>query len=182
MPGSEAAEAGAAVLAGGSGGDGASGRLAKEAGSAEAAAAGSHSSAGVTPPKSSAADVAAPSPKSAAAKEKVEGGSAPERGERARRTVEGHSGGPGAAQLPDSRPGSQSSGSGEKLASTGGRAKASPGLSPGTGAPQSKPTAASAERPSPDAKSPPAVKSSQAGKGKDDATQTVTSSPSKVSV
>ncbi|XP_065503793.1 E3 ubiquitin-protein ligase RNF213 [Caloenas nicobarica] len=175
-PGSEAAEAGAAVLAGGSGGDGALGHLAKEAGSAEAAAEGSDSTAGVTPPRSSAA---APSPKSAAAKEKVGGGSAPECGERARRTVEGRSGGPGAAQLPDSRPGSQASGSGKKPASAGDRAKAAPGPSPGTGAPPSKPAAASAEHPSPDAKSPPADKGSQTEEGEDDATQKVMSSPSK---
>ncbi|KAK2528363.1 Rnf213 [Columba guinea] len=178
-PGSEAAEAGAAVLAGGSGGNGPLGPLAKEAGSAEAAAKGSHSSTDVTPTKSSAADTTAPSPESAAAKEKVGGGSAPERGERASGAGEGRGGGPGAAQLPDSAPGSQASGSSKKLASTGEREEAAPGPSPGAGAPQREPAAASAQHPRPDAEGPPAVKSSQAGKGKDSATQKVTSSPSK---
>lgn len=158
------------------------GPLAKEAGSAEAAAEGGHSSTDVTPTKSSAADTTAPSPESVAAKEKVGGGSAPERGERASGAGEGHGGGPGAAQLPDSALGSQASGSSKKLASTGEREEAAPGPSPGAGAPQREPAAASAQHPRPDAEGPPAVKSSQAGKGKDNATQKVTSSSSKVSV
>uniref|UniRef100_A0A663EII0 RING-type E3 ubiquitin transferase n=1 Tax=Aquila chrysaetos chrysaetos TaxID=223781 RepID=A0A663EII0_AQUCH len=173
--GSEVAQAGADVLAGDSGGacesDGALGHLGKEAGSLEAVAEGSHSSVDVmTPPKqSSTANVAAPPPPSSAApEEKVGGESTTVCGETVRRNVEGGSCSPGAGQLPETRPDSQSSGSSKKLASTGERVSISSGLSPGTGAPKTKPATPRAEDRSQGAKTPPVVKSSQVGKDKQD--------------
>lgn len=101
-PGSEVAKPGADLLAGDSGGtresDRALGHLGREAGSLEAVAEGSHSSVDVmTPPKqSSARNVAAPSPSSAAPKKAAEGGSTTECGEAVRSNVEGGSRGPDA--------------------------------------------------------------------------------------
>ncbi|XP_075025423.1 E3 ubiquitin-protein ligase RNF213 isoform X2 [Calonectris borealis] len=184
-PGSEVAKLGADVLAGDSGGahksDRVLGYLGKEAGSLEAVAEGSHSSVDVmTPPKQSSTDnVAASSPSSAAPKEKVGGGSSTECGETVRSNVERDSRAPDTGQFPETKPDSQSSGSGKKLASTGKRASVSSGSSPGTGAPKSKPATACAERLSQDTKTPPVVKSSQAGKDKDDTSRKVSGSPSK---
>ena len=187
-PGSEVAKPGADVLAGDNGdareSDGTLGHLGKEAGSVEVVAEGGHSSVAVmTPPKESSTDnVAAPSPSSAAPKEKVGGGNTTECGETVRSNVEGGSRAPDAGQLPETRPDSQSSGSSKKLASTGERASVSSGLSPGTGAPKSKPATPCAEHRSQDTKTQPVVKSSQAGKDKQDSRQTASSSTSKVSV
>ncbi|XP_075296696.1 E3 ubiquitin-protein ligase RNF213 isoform X2 [Opisthocomus hoazin] len=181
-PGGEAAKLGADVLGGGSGGTGGSGRVlghsAKEAGSLEAVAEGSPSSVDVkTPPKQRGADnVAAPSPSSAAPKEKVGGGSTTEHRETVQGSVGGGSHAPDAGQLAESRADFQSSGSGEKAASTGERASLSSGPSPGTGAPGHTPAAASAERRSQDAQTPPAVRSSQAGKDQQDTGQKVSHS------
>lgn len=187
--GSEVAQAGADVLAGDSGGaresDGALGHLGKEAGSLEVVAEGSHGSVDVmTPPKQSSTDnvAAPPPPSSAAPKEKVRGESTTVCGETVRRNVEGGSCSPGAGQLPETRPDSQSSGSSKKLASTGERGSVSSGLSPGTGVPKSEPATPGAEDRSQGAKTPPVVKSSQAGKDKQDARQKVSCLTSKVSV
>ncbi|XP_049669068.1 E3 ubiquitin-protein ligase RNF213 isoform X5 [Accipiter gentilis] len=185
-PGSEVAQAGADVLAGDSGGaresGGVLGHLGKEAGSLEVVAEGSHSSVDVmTPPKQSSTDnvAAPPPPSSAAPKEKVRGESTTVCGETVRHNVEGGSCSPGAGQLPETRPDSQSSGSSKKLASTGERGSVSSGLSPGTGAPKSKPATPRAEDGSQGAKTPPVVKSSQAGKDKQDARQEVSCLTSK---
>ncbi|XP_074900257.1 E3 ubiquitin-protein ligase RNF213 isoform X2 [Buteo buteo] len=184
--GSEVAQAGADVLAGDSGGaresDGALGHLGKEAGSLEVVAEGSHGSVDVmTPPKQSSTDnvAAPPPPSSAAPKEKVRGESTTVCGETVRRNVEGGSCSPGAGQLPETRPDSQSSGSSKKLASTGERGSVSSGLSPGTGVPKSEPATPGAEDRSQGAKTPPVVKSSQAGKDKQDARQKVSCLTSK---
>ncbi|XP_050764641.1 E3 ubiquitin-protein ligase RNF213 [Gymnogyps californianus] len=183
--GSEVSKPGAVVLAGDSGdareSDGTLGHLGKEAGSVEAVAEGGHSSVAVmTPAKESSTDnVAAPSPSSAAPKEKVGGGNTTECGETVRSNVEGGSRAPDAGQLPETRPDSQSSGSSKKLASTGETASISSGLSPGTGAPKSKPAAPCAEHRSQDTKTQPVVKSSQAGKDKQDTRQTASGSTSK---
>jgi len=187
-PGGEAAKLGADVLGGGSGGTGGSGRVlghsAKEAGSLEAVAEGSPSSVDVkTPPKQRGADnVAAPSPSPAAPKEKVGGGSTTEHRETVQGSVGGGSHAPDAGQLAESRADFQSSGSGEKAASTGERASLSSGPSPGMGAPGHTPAAASAERRSQDAQTPPAVRSSQAGKDQQDTGQKVSHSTREVSV
>ncbi|KAK4812085.1 hypothetical protein QYF61_026917 [Mycteria americana] len=187
-PGSEIAKPSADLIAGDSGGahesNRALGLLGKEAGSLEAVAEGSHSSVDVvTPPKqSSTENVAAPSPSSAAPKEKAGGGSTTGCGATVRSNVEGGSCAPNAGQVPETRPDSQSSGRSKKLASTGERASISSGLSPGTGAPKSKPATPCAEHRSQDTKTPPVVKSSQAGKGKEDTSQKVSCSTSKVSV
>ncbi|XP_074703437.1 E3 ubiquitin-protein ligase RNF213 isoform X1 [Strix aluco] len=181
--GSEVAEPGADVLAGDGGGaresGGALGRLGKEAGSLEAE--GSRSSVDVmAPPKQSSTDsVAAPAPSSAAPEEKVGGRSTTECGGTGRSNVEGGSRAPDTGQLPETKPASQSSGSHKKLASTGERTSVASGLSPGMGAPKSKAGAPCAEHGSQDTKTPPVVKSSQAGRVKQDAGQQVSSSTSR---
>ncbi|KAM6377190.1 E3 ubiquitin-protein ligase RNF213 [Pluvialis apricaria] len=168
-PGNEVAKAGANVLAGESGGAHESsmalGDSGKAAGSLEAVAGGGHSSVGVmTPPRQSSTDnVAAPSPSSAAPKEKVRGGSTRECGEMVRSNVDGGSGAPDAHRLPETRPDSQSSGSSKKLTSPAGRVSLSSEPSPGPGVPKSKPAPPCAERPSQDAKAAAVVKSCQAG-------------------
>ncbi|XP_068269102.1 E3 ubiquitin-protein ligase RNF213 [Nyctibius grandis] len=184
-PGSEAAKASADVLAGDSGGtqesDRALGPSGKEAGSLEAVAEGGHSSVDVMAPaeRSSTDNVAAPSPSSAAPKEKVGGESTTECGETVRSNVEGGSRAPDAGQLPETGPVSPSSGSRKKPASTGERASVSSEVSPGTGAPKSKPASACAERGSQDPKTPAVVKSSQAGKDKEDPRQKASCSTSR---
>ncbi|KAM6050451.1 E3 ubiquitin-protein ligase RNF213 isoform 2-T2 [Chlamydotis macqueenii] len=183
-PGSEVTKPGADVFAGDSGGthesDRALGHLGTEAGSLEVVAEGSHSSVGVmTPPKqSSAENVTAPPPSSAAPEEQVGGGSTTECREAVRSNVERGSRAPDTGQPPETRPDSQSSGSSEKLASTGERASVSRGLSPGTGATESEPAAPCAERQSQDTKTPPVVQSSQAGKDKEDTGRAVSCSTS----
>ncbi|KAM6119107.1 E3 ubiquitin-protein ligase RNF213 [Phoenicopterus ruber ruber] len=172
--GTEVASPGADALAGDSGGaeerERASGHLGKAAGSLEAVAEGSHSGVGVTaPPKqSSTADAAAPSPSSAAPEEKVGGGSTSECSKTVGSNVEGGSRAPAAGQLPETGPDRQSSGSSKKPASTGERASVSSGMSPGTGAPQSKPAAACAERGRQDTQTPAVVSSSRAGKDQEE--------------
>ncbi|KAM9281709.1 E3 ubiquitin-protein ligase RNF213 isoform 3-T4 [Morus bassanus] len=158
--GSEVAKPGADVFAGDGGGtcesDRALGHLGKEAGCLEVE-----------------------SPSSAAPKEKVGGGSTTGHGETVRSNVEGSSRAPDAGQLPETRSDSQSSGSSKKLASTRERASVSSRLSPGTGAPKSKPATPRAEHQSQDTKTPPVVKSSQAGKDKEDTSQKVSRATSK---
>ncbi|XP_040438107.1 E3 ubiquitin-protein ligase RNF213 isoform X1 [Falco naumanni] len=183
--GSEVDKPGADVLAGEIGSthesDRALGHLGKEAGSLEAIAEGSHSTVGVmTPPKQSSTDnVAAPSPSSAAPKEEVEGGSTTECREVIRSNMEGDSRDRDTGQLPETSPDSQSLGSHKKLASTGERASISSGLSPGTGAPKSKPAAPCAEHQSPAKKTPPVVKSSQARKSEEGSRQKASCSTTK---
>ncbi|XP_042658256.1 E3 ubiquitin-protein ligase RNF213 isoform X2 [Tyto alba] len=176
-PGGEVAEARADVLAGGSEGaqdsDKALGRSGKGAGSVEAAARGGGSGVdGATAPKQSSTDsVAAPAASSAAPKEKVGGGGTTECRETVRSSVEGGSRAPDAGQLPETRADSRSLGSSKKLGSAGERASVSSGLSPATGAPKSKPAAPCAEHQSRDTKTPAVVRSSQAGKDKQDPRQ-----------
>ncbi|XP_030361798.1 E3 ubiquitin-protein ligase RNF213 isoform X3 [Strigops habroptila] len=178
-PGGEVAKAGAAVCAGDRGGtrgsEEASCHLGREAGSLEEVAEGSHRDVVVmTPLKQSSTDnVAAPSPSSAAPEEKVEGGSTTGCGEVVRGDVGGGSRAPDAGQLPATRPDSQPSGSSKNLTSTGARASASSGPSPGMGAPKSKSATACAGHQSQDAKTPPVVKSSQAGKDRPESRQKV---------
>ncbi|XP_026716672.1 E3 ubiquitin-protein ligase RNF213 isoform X2 [Athene cunicularia] len=180
--GSEAAEPGADVLAGDGRGaresDGALGRSGKEAGSREAVAEGSRSSVRVmAPPKQSSTDSgAAPAPSSAAPEEKVEGRSTTECGETGRSNVEGNGCAPDTGQLPETKPASQSSGSHKKPASTGEKTSVASGLSPDTGVPKSKAAAPCAEHGSQDMKTPPVVKSSQAGRVKQDTGQQASSS------
>ncbi|XP_074967750.1 E3 ubiquitin-protein ligase RNF213 [Phalacrocorax aristotelis] len=159
-PGSEVAKPGADLVTGDSRGtregNSALGLLGKEAGSLEVE-----------------------SPSSAAPKEKVGGGSTTGHGETVMSNVEGSSCAPDAGQLPETGSDSQSSGSSKKLGSTGERASVSSGFSPGKGAPKSKPAAPCAEHRSQDTKTPPVVKSSRAGKGKEDTTQKVSHVTSK---
>ncbi|XP_061866845.1 E3 ubiquitin-protein ligase RNF213 isoform X2 [Colius striatus] len=183
---SEGAKVGADVLAGDSGGaresDKVLSHLGKEAGSLEASAKGCHRSTDVmAPPKQSNGDnVAAPSPSSAASKEKVGGGSTTQSEGMVRSNVEGGVRAPAAGQLRGTRPDPQSSGSSKNLASTGERASVSSGMSPGKKAPTSKPaTTPPAEHQSQGTKAPAVVKGSQAGKDKEDTRQKTNSSASK---
>ncbi|XP_061232976.1 E3 ubiquitin-protein ligase RNF213 isoform X3 [Neopsephotus bourkii] len=176
---SEVAKGGGAVLAGDSGGprgsEGASSHLGREAGSVEAVAEGSHRSVDVMTPvkQSSTGNAAAPSPSPATPEEKVEGGSTTGRGEVVRGDVGGGSRAPAAGQLPATRADSQPSGSSKNLTSTGARASASSGPSPGMGAPKSKPATACAGHQSQNPKTPP--RSSQAGKDKAESGQKASS-------
>ncbi|XP_071620776.1 E3 ubiquitin-protein ligase RNF213 isoform X2 [Heliangelus exortis] len=153
--------------------------MGKETGPLEVVTESSQSSVGVmAPSKPSNRDVvAAPSPSSAAPQEKVGGGRTTECGETVSSNVEGGSGAPGAGQLPETRADSQSSGNSTKLASPGERESISSGLSPGMGAPKSKPATPCAENGSEDTETP--LSNPQAGKGKEDTSQKVNGSASK---
>lgn len=186
-PGSEVAKPGADLLAGDNRGahenGGALGHLGKEAQSLEMVAEGSHSSvAAMTPSKESTVNnVAAPSPGSTALKE-VRGGSTTQSGEVVRSNTEESSGVSDTAQLLESGPDSQSLGSRNKLTSTGGRTNASSGFSSSSGVSESELATSCAERGSQDTKTPPLVKSLEAGKGRQDTSQEVSCLATKVSV
>ncbi|KAM6245288.1 E3 ubiquitin-protein ligase RNF213 [Porphyrio hochstetteri] len=172
-PDSEVAQASADVLAGESEGTRGSSRAlhhaGTDAGNPEVVAEGSQSGIDVmaSPKQSSTGSVTAPSPSSAAPEEKVEGGSTPECGETVRSDVEEGSRAPGTDQLPKTRPDSQSLDSSKKLTAAEDTVSVSSGPCPGTDMPKNKP-AASAEPPSQDLQTPPAAKSSQAGKEEED--------------
>ncbi|XP_066836382.1 E3 ubiquitin-protein ligase RNF213 isoform X3 [Anser cygnoides] len=177
-PGSEVAKPGADLLAGDNRGahenGGVLGHLGKEAESLEMVAEGSHSSvAAMTPSKESTVNnVAAPSPGSTALTE-VRGGSTTQSGEVVRSNTEESSGVSDTAQLLESGPDSQSLGSRNKLTSTGGRTNASSGFSSSSGVSESELATSCAERGSQDTKTPPLVKSLEAGKGRQDTSQEV---------
>lgn len=185
-PGSEAAKPSADLLAGDRGAlenSGVSGQLGKEAQSLETVAEGSHSSVAVmTPSKESTVNnVSAPSLGSTALEE-VRGGSTTQSGEVVRSNMEESSAVSDTVQLLESGPDSQSSGSRNKMTSTGGRTDTSSGSSSGSGVSENKISTSCAEHESQVTKTPPVAKSLEAGKGKQDTSQEVSCLTTKVSV
>lgn len=162
--------------------DSAVGCLGREAEGLEMVSRGSHSSVAVmNPSKEDSTDTgAAPSPSSAALKEKVRGGSTTQH--EVRSGVKERSAASDAGQASEFRQDSQSLDGKKKPASRGERTDVSSGISPDTEVPKSKPANSCVERPSQDTKTPLVSKSSKAGKGTQENSQKVSCLPSKVSV
>lgn len=182
---SEAAKQSADFIAGDGGGvqesDSAVGCLGREAEGLEVVSRGSHSSVAVmNPSKDNSTDTgAAPSPSSAALKEKVRGGSTTQH--EVRSGVKERSAASDAGQASESGQDSQFLDGKQKPASMGEKTDVSSGISPDTEVPKSKPANSCAEHPSQGAKTPVVSKSSKTEEGKQENSQKV-SCPSKVSV
>uniref|UniRef100_A0A8V1AN22 RING-type E3 ubiquitin transferase n=1 Tax=Gallus gallus TaxID=9031 RepID=A0A8V1AN22_CHICK len=153
------------------------GRLGREAEGLEVVSGGGHCSAAVMNPlESSTGSGAATAPGSAALKEMGGGGSTAQRG--ARSGVEERSAASDAGQALETKRDSQSLGGKKKPASVGERTDVSSGISPDIEVPKSKAATSKAERPSQDTKTSLVAQSSKAGKGKQESSQKVSSSPS----
>uniref|UniRef100_A0A8C3GM39 RING-type E3 ubiquitin transferase n=1 Tax=Cairina moschata TaxID=8855 RepID=A0A8C3GM39_CAIMO len=105
--------------------------------------------------------------------EEVRGGSTTQSGEVVRSNMEESSAVSDTVQLLESGPDSQSSGSRNKMTSTGGRTDTSSGSSSGSGVSENKISTSCAEHESQVTKTPPVAKSLEAGKGKQDTSQEV---------
>lgn len=182
---SEVAKQSADLIASDSGGarenGSAVGLLGREAEGLEVVSGGGHCSASVMNPlESSTGSGAATAPGSAALKEMGGGGSTAQR--RAWSGVEERSAASDAGQALETKRDSQSLGGKKKPASVGERTDVSSGISPDIEVPKSKAATSKAERPSQDTKTSLVAQSSKAGKGKQESSQKVSSSPSSVSV